>query len=68
MSIPISDCLISKVAQGDEEARKHLDRAMRENWRHGAFTIFACQHEPPCPLTEEQYYAVFKACKERLKP
>lgn len=49
MSIPISSCLLSKAARGDEAARIRLFSAMRVNAKHGAFSTLPCQCKPKCP-------------------
>jgi len=56
MSMPISGCLISKAACGDEEAYKELIDVYTTNMKYyGHWTTFACRCDPPCAEpTKEQ--------------
>lgn len=59
MSVPISECKINAAALGNEEAFKGLVVAMTVNLKRGAYSIFPCQHKPPCAqATKEQREAV----------
>lgn len=63
MSVPISNCLLSKAVR-DEAHYQRLLSAMRYNRECGHFTQVGCQHDPPCPEpTEEEYNKL----EERLK-
>lgn len=59
MSIPISFCLVSKAALGDEEAFGRLKDVMKINIKQGHWSQGGCHHQPPCPQpTEEQVTAL----------
>ena len=47
MSTPISVCLISKAAFGNERACEQLTQAMEYNLKCGHFTTFPCECDPP---------------------
>ena len=55
MSIPISGCLVSKAAFGNEKAYARLLEAMKINMKYGHFSMGGCDCKPPCPKpTEDQ--------------
>lgn len=59
MSIPITACLVSKAARGDQAAYAELRRRWLYNQDFGAFSIWPCKCDPPCPeVTEEQVAAL----------
>lgn len=49
MSTPISQCLVSKAAFGDEAAFKFLVEATEYNQTQVAYSYLPCECEPPCP-------------------
>ena len=49
MSMPLSQCLISKAALGDEAMFNELVSRMKYNLRWGAYSTFPCRCDPPCP-------------------
>ena len=68
MSIPLSYCLISKAARGDEEAYQQVKEAMIVNLRYGHWSQFPCPHDPPCPeVSQEQADAFHERMKNDLK-
>ena len=40
MSIPISACLVTKAANGDEQAYSKFKAAMLKNLQHGSFSTY----------------------------
>ena len=68
MSCPISSCLVSKAALGDEASYQSLKQAMAVNLRYGHWTQFPCSCTPPCPTpSQEQTDALNKRLNEDLK-
>jgi hypothetical protein len=68
MSQPISFCTVSKAALGDEKAFQFLVEAMEYNLAWGAYTIFHCECDPPCPRpTVEQTAAFDKRLQDALE-
>jgi hypothetical protein len=51
MSIPITSCMISRAARGDEKAFQELFAATYHNRVHnfGIYTHFSCECDPRCP-------------------
>lgn len=54
MSAPLSVCLISKAARGDEPSYQELLRRVIYNLTSPAYSIFGCSCEPSCPEPTEQ--------------
>lgn len=72
MSMPLSECRINAAALGNEKAYADLVEAMRFNLKRGSYSIFPCQHNPPCAqATKEQRETLEKrvmaAAKEKAK-
>lgn len=57
MSIPVSVCLISKAAHGDEKATVELFKVMKVNIECGHYTTFPCRCAPPCPVPTSEMMA-----------
>ncbi len=67
MSQPIKVCTIAKAAKGDQEAFDWLVKALHRNLSYGAFTMFPCDHQPPCESpSEEQLAALDKRVADEL--
>lgn len=67
MSYPISYCLVSKAAFGDDAAYQTLVEAMRCNIKCGHYTQFPCNCDPKCTeVTQEFGEALNKRLAEDL--
>jgi hypothetical protein len=49
VSVPITGCIISRAARGDELAFKRLVDDLAYNIGKGHFSTWPCEHSPPCP-------------------
>jgi hypothetical protein len=68
MSMPISSCLVSKAAFGNEEAYESLVKAFEINLECGHHTQFPCRCEPSCPTpTEDQLAALQKKLDDHFE-
>ena len=68
MSYPISYCLVSRAAYGDDVAYKALADAMRYNIKCGHYTQFPCNCDPKCvEVTQELGEALNQRLAEDLK-
>jgi hypothetical protein len=67
MSQPLSVCVISKAARGDEASFKWLIEAMKVNSACGHFTTVSCRCSPPCEKpTDAQIEELNKKLAEAL--
>jgi hypothetical protein len=67
MSTPISACIVSKAALGDEKAFQFLLKAMERNIECGHFLTVPCNCDPPCQRpTGEQIEAFDTRLREAL--
>lgn len=53
MSLPITHCIISAAAGGDEEAFAELVRRMRVNLKIGGWSTWPCECQTPCARPSE---------------
>lgn len=68
MSCPLTNCLISKAARGNEGALNSVLEAMKINKRYGHFMIAPCPHTPPCEQpTDDQLVALNDKVVEATK-
>lgn len=63
MSIPLSSCLVSKAALGNEKAYRELVNVMRINTAFGSYTQIPCRHTPQCTAPSEEQ---LKTLNDRL--
>ena len=54
MSIPITECLVSKAAKGDADAINRLYGRMKRNVEHGSFSTYPCVCDPRCPQPSDE--------------
>ena len=54
MSIPISACLVTKAANGDEQAYSKFKAAMLKNLQHGTFSTYPCECNPRCKQPSDE--------------
>lgn len=66
MSIPIKYCFLVEAAD-NQEAFAKLHPTMKRNLDGGHFTIFGCNHDPPCrELSEAEQSELFQRFKQPL--
>lgn len=59
MSAPIRVCTVYRAAKGNEKSYQFLVDAMAQNLKAHAFTMYPCEHKPPCsPATDAQIKAL----------
>ena len=64
MSIPIKYCFLVEAC-GSEELFDKLHPIMKRNLDGGHFSVFPCNHDPPCrELTEEEQVSLMRRFRE----
>jgi len=68
MSMPVKYCFLVSAAD-DSESFAKLHPAMKRNLDGGHFTVFPCDHDPPCrQMTYEEYDSLMQRFKQLLTP